>query len=261
MANEPDVRSILIGFLKELHLPTIRDCFEEQARLALKESLSYERYLLEVSERECAARKQKRTERLLRQSRLPLEKNLESFDLKRLPQKVRHQVGTLLDDRFLDRKENILAFGKPGSGKTHLLCAIGQELVRKGHKIYFTTCSLLVQELLLAKRNLTLPKMLKRLGRFDALIIDDIGYVQQNREEMEVLFTLLADRYERSSILLTSNLPFSKWEKIFKDPMTTAAAIDRLVHHSVILELNISSYRVEQAKKAKTAITGQREPK
>jgi len=261
VANEPDVRSILIGFLKELHLPTIRDCFEEQARLALKESLSYERYLLEVSERECAARKQKRTERLLRQSRLPLEKNLESFDLKRLPQKVRHQVGTLLDDRFLDRKENILAFGKPGSGKTHLLCAIGQELVRKGHKIYFTTCSLLVQELLLAKRNLTLPKMLKRLGRFDALIIDDIGYVQQNREEMEVLFTLLADRYERSSILLTSNLPFSKWEKIFKDPMTTAAAIDRLVHHSVILELNISSYRVEQAKKAKTAITGQREPK
>jgi len=256
-----DVRGALIGCLRELHLPTVRDCFEEQACQAIKESMSYERYLLEVSERECAARRQKRIERLLRQSRLPLEKSLESFDLKRLPQKARHQVRALLEDRFLERKENILAFGNPGSGKTHLLCAIGQELIRKGYKIYFTTCSLLVQELLLAKQHLTLPKMLKRFGGFDALIIDDIGYVQQNREEMEVLFTLLADRYERGSIMLTSNLPFSKWELIFKDPMTTAAAIDRLVHHSVILELNISSYRVEEAKRAKKAVTDQEESK
>jgi len=261
MVSKPDIRTILIGYLKELHLPTVRECFEEQARLALKESLSYESYLLEIAERECEVRRQKRTERLLRQSRLPLEKNLDSFDLKRLPQKVRHQVSTLLEDSFLARKENILAFGKPGSGKTHLLCAIGQELIRKGYKIYFTTCSLLVQELLSAKQDLELPKMLKKLGRFDALIIDDIGYVQQNREEMEVLFTLLADRYERSSIMLTSNLPFSKWEKIFKDPMTTAAAIDRLVHHSVILELNITSYRMEEAKKGKMVITDPKERK
>jgi len=108
-----------------------------------------------------------------------------------------------------------------------------------------------VQELLAAKRDLKLEKLIKRLSKFDALIIDDIGYVQQDREEMEVLFTLLAERYERGSVLITSNLPFSKWEKIFKDPMTTAAAIDRLVHHSVILELNITSYRAEQAKKKK----------
>ena len=261
MISKPNSRTVLIGYLKELHLPTVRECFEEQARLALKESLSYESYLLEIAERECEVRRQKRTERLLRQSRLPLEKNLESFDLKRMPQKVRHQVRTLLEGSFLARKENILAFGKPGSGKTHLLCAIGQELIRKGHQIYFSTCSLLVQELLLAKQELMLPKILKRLGRFAALIIDDIGYVQQNREEMEVLFTLLADRYERSSIMLTSNLPFSKWEKIFKDPMTTAAAIDRLVHHSVILELNITSYRMEQAKKGKNITTDPKELK
>ena len=117
----------------------------------------------------------------------------------------------------------------------------------------FTTCSLLVQDLLAAKRDLRLERFIKRLAGFEALIIDDLGYVQQSREEMEVLFTLLAERYERGSVLLTSNLPFSQWTQIFKDPMTTAAAIDRLVHHSVIVELNVPSYRAEAAKRAKAA--------
>ena len=240
---------LLIAYLKELHVPTIRECFEDIARTAEQESLSYECYLLELAERECEARRERRISRLLRESRLPLEKNLDSFNLKRLPAKVRQQVTTLLDGTFLDRKENVLAFGNPGTGKTHLLCAIGQELIMSGRRVYFTPCSLLVQGLLLAKQNLKLSRMIKRLSKYDAIIIDDIGYVQQSREEMEVLFTLLAERYERGSIMITSNLPFSKWEVIFKDPMTTAAAIDRLVHHSVILELNIKSYRVEQAQK------------
>jgi DNA replication protein DnaC len=163
---------------------------------------------------------------------------------------VSRQVRTLSDGSFLDRRENLLVFGKNGSGKTHLLSGIAHELVRSGRKVCFRTCSLLVQELLIAKRDLKLSKVLKQLAGFEALIIDDIGYVQQSREEMEVLFTLLAERYERGSVLLTSNLAFAKWEQIFKDPMTTAAAIDRLVHHSVILELNISSYRLEQAQAA-----------
>src|SRR5271156_246658 len=169
--------------------------------------------------------------------------------MKRLPAKVARQARTLLDGAFVDARENVLAFGRSGSGKTHLLCAIAQELVRSGRKILFSPCSLLVQDLLIAKRDLKLSRYLKRLSKFDVLIIDDLGYVQQNREEMEVLFTLLAERYERGSVMITSNLPFSKWENIFKDPMTTAAAIDRLVHHSVILELNIPSYRIEEAKK------------
>ena len=143
-------------------------------------------------------------------------------------------------------------FGNPGSGKTHLLCAIGHELIQQGKCVLFISCGQLVQDLLIGKRDLELTKRLKRLSRFDVIIIDDIGYVQQSREEMEVLFTLLADRYERGSLMITSNLPFSKWEQIFKDPMTTAATIDRLVHHSVILELNIDSYRMEQAKRNKT---------
>jgi len=163
---------------------------------------------------------------------------------------------SLRDGSFLNRRENVLLFGKPGSGKSHCLCALGELLVQQGRSVLFTTCSLLVQQLLMAKRDLRLAKVIKKLSSFDGLIIDDLGYVQQSREEMEVLFTLLAERYERGSVMLTSNLPFSKWEQIFKDAMTTAAAIDRLVHHSVILELNVPSYRLENAKKPDPSRTG-----
>jgi len=245
------VNGTLIGHLRDLHLPTFRESFEASAGRAQQESLSYEQYLLDLAQQECEVRRTNRIDRLLRQSKLPLEKTLDSFDLSRLPAKVARQVQTLVDGGFVDRCENLLAFGKSGSGKTHLLAGIAQELVRRGRKVYFSTCGLLVQDLLIAKRDLKLSRVIKRLSGFDALMIDDIGYVQQSRKEMEVLFTLLAERYERGTVMLTSNLAFSKWEAIFKDPMTTAAAIDRLVHHSVILELNIPSYRLEQAKKEK----------
>jgi len=245
-----ELRSGMTRTLKELHLPAVRECYEEQANQARKESLTYEQYLYELVQKEGEVRRQKRIERYLRESKLPLEKSMDAFDMKRLPTKVRHQVKVLAEGAFTDRAENVLAFGNPGSGKTHLLCAIGQELVHQGQRVLFTTCNMLVQNLLIAKRDLTLSRALKRLGKYKALILDDIGYVQQNREEMEVLFALLADRYERGSIMITSNLPFSKWESVFKDPMTTAAAIDRLVHHCVILELNLPSYRLEESGKS-----------
>lgn len=246
---KPTLKATLLETLKELHLPTVRACYEEEAARCRRESLSYEAYLYEVMTAEREERRTRRIARLLRASHLPLEKNLESFDMKRLPGPLSGQVRTLLDGAFLERRENVLAFGNPGSGKTHLLCAIGQELIHRGYRVYFSPCSLLVQELLVAKRDLKLSRLLKRLSRHDAIIIDDIGYVQQSRDEMEVLFTLLAERYERGSVMITSNLPFSKWEVIFKDPMTTAAAIDRLVHHSVILELNLPSYRLDASRK------------
>jgi len=250
--NAPrDTSKELIEYLRELHLPAIRDCFQEKARQAERESLGYEQFLLEIFERECQERREHRIARLLQVSKLPLEKTLDNFDLKRLPVKAARQVKALLDGSFVDRRENVLAFGNPGSGKTHLLSALGQELIRRGRRVAFSTCGRLVQDLLRAKKDLRLSRAIKKLAYYEALVIDDIGYVQQSREEMEVLFTLLAERYERGSVLITSNLPFSKWEAIFKDPMTTASAIDRLVHHSVILELNISSYRIEQAKKKK----------
>ena len=243
------IETRLTHALKELHLPAIRECYPEQSKVARVESISYEQYLLGLMDVECEARREKRITRFLRDSKLPLEKTLSSFERKRLPQKVDAQLNLILDGSFLDRTENILAFGNPGSGKTHLLCAIGQELILKERRVIFRPCNFLVQEMLVAKRDLKLPQYLKRLSKYDAIIIDDIGYVQQNREEMEVLFTLLAERYERGSVMITSNLPFSKWEQIFKDPMTTAAAIDRLVHHSIILELNIESYRLEQSQR------------
>jgi DNA replication protein DnaC len=252
--NVGQVRSVLVENLKELHLPAMRACFEETARRAEKETLSYEQYLLELAHRECEQRRCNRIRKLLRESGLPLEKSLENFDSKRLPAKVSRQLKMLLEGDFLDRKENLLIFGNPGAGKSHLLCAMAQELISvHGRKIKYTTCPLLVQDLLAAKRDLRLGKEIKKLAKYDGLIVDEMGYVQQSREEMEVVFTLLAERYERGSVLLTSNLAFSKWEAIFKDAMTTAAAIDRLVHHCVILELNIPSYRMEQAKKKRDA--------
>jgi DNA replication protein DnaC len=248
MNRAVDVTAELTQNLKYLHLPTVRQCYEETARQAERESLSYERYLHELVQRECEERRENRIDKMLRESQLPMEKSLDAFDAKRLPPKAARQMRSLLDGGFLEKTENVLVFGNPGSGKTHLLQAISQELVRRGRRMLFTTCEMLVQELLIAKRDLKLSRLIKKYSRYEGMIIDDLGYIRQTREEMEVVFTLLAERYERGSVLLTSNLPFSKWEGIFKDPMTTAAAIDRLVHHSIIVELNIPSYRLEHAK-------------
>jgi DNA replication protein DnaC len=234
--------------------------YEPAAERARQESSSYEAYLLDLAERECEARRANRVERLLQESRLLMEKSLATLDLKRLPAKAAQQVRSLLEGDFVGRQENVLIFGNPGSGKTHVACAIGQELIRSGRRVAFVPCGLMVQDLLAAKRDLKLRGSLKKISRYQVLILDDIGYVQYSREEMEVLFSLLAERYERGSVMLTSNLPFSGWESIFKDPMTTAAAIDRLVHHSVILELNVPSYRAEQAKRSRPAPPGATNP-
>lgn len=235
--------------LRELKLPIMARVYRKEAQAAQTMEIEYEEYLLRLTDLELTEKRQNRIERLLRQSRLPLEKNLTTFNSKRLPAKIRAIVKQLLDGGFIRRKENVLVFGNPGSGKTHLLCGIGQELINKGFKIIFKTCSMLVQDLLQAKKELRLAKAIRKLASYDALILDDIGYVQQSREEMEVLFTLLAERYERGTVMISSNLVFSEWEKIFKDPMTTAAAIDRLVHHSIIIELNLLSFRLETSKK------------
>jgi DNA replication protein DnaC len=239
--------------LKELRLPTFRENFQALAEQAVREGLSHSQYLAELTSRECQTRNHSRVQRLLRNSGLLAGKTWDQFQWSRVPLQVTRQLQSLREGTFLDRRENLLVFGKPGSGKTHLLNALGEQLAQQGRTVLFATCSLLVQELLLAKRDLKLDRCIKRLASFEALIIDDLGYVQQSREEMEVLFTLLAERYERGSVLLTSNLAFSQWEQIFKDPMTTAAAIDRLVHHSVIIELNIPSYRLETAKTTRKA--------
>ncbi len=247
---ENPITSQLRHYLKELHLPTVREVYDEAARMAEREHLSFEQYLVHVLERECDVRRTNRIARLLRDSGLSLEKTFAAIDRDRLPLSQNAQVTSLLAGSFLTRTENVLVFGRSGSGKTHLVSAIAHELIHTHEKrIRFTTCSLLVQELRVAKRDLKLSRYLKRMSRYDGLVIDEVGYIQQNRDKMEVLFTLLADRYERGSVMLTSNLPFSKWDQILKDPTTTAAAVDRLVHDSVIIELNLESYRLEASRK------------
>ena len=235
--------------LRQLSLPAFAVHCEPVAGRAEQGGWSFGQYLLELADLELDQRRRRRIERLLKRSELPGEKTLATLELGRLPQPVRRLLPTLCEGNFLERGENLLAFGNPGTGKTHVVCAIGHELVQRGHKVLFTPAYRLVQRLLVAKRELELEAELRRLDGFDAIVLDDIGYIQQDRDEMEVLFTLLAERYERRSVVITSNLVFSQWDQIFKDPMTTAAAIDRVVHHAHVLELTGPSYRGDAAKK------------
>ena len=204
---------------------------------------------LEVLEEEAEDRRHRRISRLRKESKLPSGKTWETFEHDRMPLPLRQQMDQLAQGGFVDRGVNVLAFGLPGTGKTHALCAVGHRLVEAGHSVLFAPAYRLVQELLAAKRDLALPRQLRKLDNFDFLLLDDLGYLPQGAEESEVLFTLIAERYERRSLGITSNLVFSEWERIFANPMATAAAIDRVVHHSVILEFDVPSYRTGVAQK------------
>jgi len=247
--SAPD-STTLIMLLKALKLPALVNAHESLAEEGERQGWTFVEYLRQLVVLELSEREHRRSERYRKQSHLPAEKTLATLDLDRLPANVRRRIPGLCQGDFIQRAENVLAFGLPGRGKTHVLCAVGHELVQRGHRVLFTPAFQLVQRLLAAKRDLDLERLLRKLDAFDVVLIDDIGYVQHGREEMEVLFTFLAERYERRSVMISSNLVFSQWDKIFKDAMTTAAAIDRLVHHSVILELSSkTSYRSDAAQK------------
>ena len=201
----------------------------------------------EVLEQEASGRLERRVDRLRRLSKLPPGKTFDTLDRQRVPRPILRRLDELTRGDFIEHAGNLLLFGKPGVGKSHVACALGHALIERGHSVLFTATYQLVQQMLAARRDLTLPRMLRNLDAFDLVILDDIGYVQQTPDEAEVLFTLMAERYERRSLLITSNLVFSQWDRIFKSPMTTAAAIDRLVHHSVVLEIDRTSIRAEEA--------------
>ena len=242
--NNPSLEMML----RALHLPTVLKFYQSIADSATANDWSYPQYLSALITQETEDRSQRRLERLLKQSDLPDGKTLETLNLKLFPSKVRRLLPLLVEGSFVERAENILVFGLPGRGKTHLASAIARELItRHNYRVWSTKTFSLVQKLLIAKSEFCLDEALRKLDKYDVVLIDDIGYVQQSREEMEVLFTFLSERYERKSLIITSNLVFSEWDKIFKNPMTTAAAIDRLVHHSIILELAGKSYRAHVA--------------
>jgi DNA replication protein DnaC len=236
-------------YCKALRLPTVADVMEDALVTAQREEWALETFLQHLLEQEMAGRRERRITRLLKAAHFPPGKTLETFDQKRLSLRVRRQLPRLCDGEFIDRAENILIFGLPGTGKTHLAAALGHEWVQRSYSVLFIPTFKLVGGLLRAKRDYELERELRRLDRFPVVILDDLGYVQQSREEMEILFTFLAERYERRSVVITSNLVFSEWNQIFKDPLTTAAAIDRVVHHSVIIEFGreMKSVRAEEA--------------
>jgi len=212
--------------------------------------------LLEVLELEAEDRRQRRIHRLRRAARLPVGKTWDTFEPQRLPIQLQQQLQDLAQGDFVDRNVNVLAFGLPGTGKTHALCAIGHRLVEAGRSVLFMPAYRLVQELLAARRDLQLPRALRKLDSFGFLLIDDLGYLPQGAEESEVLFTLVAERYERRALGITSNLVFSQWGQVFQNPMATAAAIDRVVHHSIILEFDVSSYRTDEARGKQQQVAG-----
>lgn len=255
----------LAGLLRGLKLTRMATTFGEVAMQAAREGYTHEAFLYELARQEVEDRTQRRVERRLRESALPREKTFRTLQLERFGPALGQQIAQLRQGMFVREAVNVVAVGKPGAGKSHLAAALGHELIRQGHTVLWTTTATLVQRLLAAKRDLALPRELAKLDRFGCLILDDIGYVQHDRDEMESLFTLLAERYERKSVIITTNLVFSEWNRIFKDPMTTMAAIDRVVHHSVILDLmGVESYRakeaVEQQTKHRNGATGSGAP-
>jgi DNA replication protein DnaC len=245
-----------------LRMTTAREVVGEVLTTAYREEWPLEDYTRELLDMELDGRRQRRVERYLKGAHLPPGKTLATFDKRRLNTRLRRQLKELCSGEFVDRTDNALLFGLPGKGKTHFAAAVGHELVHQSRQVLFAPAFKVVDRLQRAKRDLELEGELRRLDRFELIILDDFGYVRQNHHEMEVLFTLLAERYERRSLMITSNLVFSEWDRIFLDPLTTQSAIERVVHHSVIVEFgqDISSYRADAARERQALSEGPSEP-
>ena len=200
---------------------------------------------------ELESRHHRRIKRLLKQANIPRVKEINDFQVSKIPGLEQSTVTKLAKGDFIDRAENLLIFGNPGTGKTHLSIALTREWCNAGRKVLFKTAAELLQELLKAKASLRSNEYTNKINQYEVLVIDDISYIPCERSEADLLFLLLSSRYENKSIVITSNLAFAKWDSIFKDNMTTAATIDRLVHHSIILKLNAESYRKASAKNSR----------
>src|SRR5436190_3376745 len=238
----------LTSQLRSLKLATMAESFSEIALKAVRNGLSHEAYLHELVRLECEAREQRRRARLLQESGLPREKSFRTLQLGAFGPLIRQQIERLRGGAFVQHAVNVVVVGKPGAGKSHVLASLGHALVEQGTAVLWRSTAQLMQRLLAAKRDPRLPQELAKLDRFACLILDDIGYVQHDQDEMEILFTLFSERYERKTVMTSTNLVFSEWTRIFKSPMTTLAAIDRVVHHCVIVDMMaVESYRAKEA--------------
>lgn len=250
-AREIDAARLPV-MLNTLRLPTIGKLWPQFAAQADREGWGAGRFLAALCEHELANRDQRRIARHLRESELPQGKTFATFDFAAVPSVRKAQLVALAEsDAWLDHGGNLLCFGPSGVGKTHAAAAIGYALIERGRRVFFSRTTDVVQRLQAARRDLSLPSLLAKLDRFDALVLDDLGYARKDQAETAVLFELIAERYERRSLIVTCNQPFGEWDKIFPDPAMTVAAIDRLVHHATILEFNTESYRRRAASEAR----------
>ena len=246
--DDPATHSIDVArlsiVLNDLRLPAIKHIWPSFAERADREGWPAARFLAALAEHEIAERARRRIERHLAEARLPPGKSLDSFDFDAVPMVSKARVMALVaGDSWLEKGANLILFGPPGGGKSHLAAAIGLGLIENGWRVFFTRTTDLVQKLQVARRELALEAAINRLDKFHLLILDDIAYVTKDQAETSVLFELISARYERRSTLITANQPFGEWNRIFPDPAMTLAAVDRLVHHATILELNVESYR------------------
>lgn len=234
--------------LKQLGLPSMYQHWEQADKEAQEHQWSYAAYLSHLCDLEVSARYQKRVQRHIKESKLPPGKSLDSFKFNAAKSINAAQIKALAENTsWVTQTSNVIIFGPSGVGKTHLAAAIGYRLIEQGLRVYFSSTTALVQKLQQARNDYKLPEMLTKLSRFPVLILDDISYVKKDTMETSVLFELIAHRYETKSVIITSNLPFSEWDQIFPDNVTAVAAIDRVVHHSTILNIQEKSYRKSQA--------------
>jgi DNA replication protein DnaC len=247
-AAEPIDTARLSLILNDLRLPAIKILWPRFAERADKEGWPAARFLAALAEHEIAERARRRVERHIEEARLPPGKTLESYDFDAVPMVSKAQIMALAaGDTWLKKGSNIIMFGPPGAGKTHLAAALGLALVENGWRVLFTRTTDLVQKLQVARRNLELESAIAKLDKYHLLICDDLAYVTKDQAETSVLFELIGARYERRSLLVTANQPFGEWGRVFPDQAMTLAAVDRLVHHATILEMNVESYRRREA--------------
>jgi len=241
-------KAVLPLLLGQLHLPTMKQQWEELATEAQSKGWSCSQYLSSLCERELADRERRRFAQHLKEAKLPKAKGIENYDFSTISGVTKNKVvGLASGDVWIKEGMNVLIFGSSGVGKTHLAAAIGEKLIENGFRVLFSRTTELVQKLQASKHALSLPAALEKLDKYDCLILDDFGYVQRDEIETSVLFELICERYERKSLLITCNQPFKDWERIFVDKQMAVAAIDRLIHHATILEIDAESYRRKQA--------------
>ena len=247
--NSPSIDAQRLGLiLNDLRLPAIKLVWPDFAARADKEGWPAARLLAALAEHEIAERDRRRIERHLAEARLPPGKTLDSFAFDAVPMVSRAQVTALSSgDSWLEKGANLILFGPPGGGKSHLAAAIGVALIENGWRVLFTRTSDLVQKLQIARRELALEAAIAKLEKYHLLILDDLAYVTKDQAETSVLFELISARYERRSMLITANQPFGEWNRVFPDPAMTLAAVDRLIHHATIFEMNVESYRRKTA--------------